>query len=68
LTLYDTLVLPQEDQNAEASLSAYQSGVIAFGELIRARLTQLTSQLQRLKLKITKANAQIELLYLAGGR
>jgi outer membrane protein TolC len=68
LNLYSSQLLPQSEQNTEATLHSYQSGVSAFGTVIRAKLTQLQSQLQHLQLKVTKANAQIELLYLAGGR
>jgi outer membrane protein TolC len=67
LSLYENQVLPESEQNTEASLSAYQSGVTDFNILVRARLTELQSQLQHLKLRIEKAKAQVELLYLAGG-
>ncbi|MDH5324021.1 MAG: TolC family protein [Gammaproteobacteria bacterium] len=67
LNLYETQLLPQAQQNAEAALKAYQSGVSEFGIMVRARLTELTSQLQHLRLVADKAKAQVELLYLAGG-
>lgn len=67
LKLYETQLLPQAQQNAEASLKAYQSGVTEFSGLVRARLTELKSQLQHLRLVADKAKAQVELLYLAGG-
>ncbi|WP_455206137.1 TolC family protein [Kaarinaea lacus] len=66
LKLYTTQVLVESKQNTEASLSAYQSGVSDFSTLVRAQLTELNSQLQHLKLKVDKAKAQAELLYLAG--
>lgn len=66
LKLYEAQVLPEAKQNSEASLSAYQSGVTDFNILVRARLTELRSQLQYLKLQVDKAKAQVELLYLAG--
>jgi outer membrane protein TolC len=66
LSLYESNVLPEAKQNTETSLSAYQAGVIEFGILVRARLTELNSELQYLKLKIDKAKAQVELLYLSG--
>jgi outer membrane protein TolC len=66
LALYEKQVLPESEQNTEASLSGYQSGVTDFNELVRARLTELQSQLQYLKLRVEKARAQVELLYLAG--
>lgn len=66
LSLYENNVLPEAKQNTETSLSAYQAGVIEFGILVRARLTELNSELNFLKLKIDKAKAQVELLYLSG--
>ena len=68
ITLYETQLLPQAEQNTEASLSAYQSGVNSFSVLVRARLTELNSRLQHLSLKIRKAKAHAELLYLSGAR
>ena len=66
LSLYENQVLSEAKQNAEAALSAYQAGVIEFGIVVRARLTELNSELQYLKLKVDKAKAQVELLYLSG--
>ena len=63
---YGTKILPLAEQNAEASLQAYQSGVTDFTEVMRARLTELDSRLQSLRLRIDRAQAQSELLYLGG--
>jgi len=68
ITLYETQLLPQAEQNTEASLNAYQSGVNSFNVLVRSRLTELNSRLQHLALKVRKANAQVELLYLFGAK
>jgi outer membrane protein TolC len=64
--LYQGSVLPHSKQNTEATLNAYKAGVTDFDELIRARLTELESQLQYLMLNVERAKAQVELLYLAG--
>ena len=64
--LYDGSVLPHSQQNTEATLKAYQSGVTDFNVLVRARLTELKSQLQYVKLNVERAKAQVELLYFAG--
>jgi len=64
--LYHGSVLPHSEQNTEATLKAYQSGVTDFNVLVRARLTELKSQLQFVKLNVERAKAQIELLYFAG--
>ncbi|WP_455220993.1 TolC family protein [Kaarinaea lacus] len=64
--LYQGSVLPHSEQNTEATLNAYKAGVTDFNVLVRARLTELNSQLQYLKLNVERAKAQIELLYIAG--
>jgi len=66
ITLYEKQLLPQAEQNTEASFSAYQSGVTTFSVLVRARLTELNSRLQHLSLRVRKAQAHAELLYLSG--
>ena len=67
LEFYRTQLLPQAQQNTKATMNAYQSGVTGFNDVVRARLTELTSQLQFLKLQVDQAKAQADLLYLAGG-
>ena len=64
--LFNKEILPQAQQNAKATINAYQSGVSDFSSMIRARLMEFNSKLQFLKVKVAKAKAQIELLYLAG--
>lgn len=64
--LYHSSVLPHSEQNTEATLNSYQSNVTDFNVLVRARLTELKSQLQFVKLNVERATAQVELLYLAG--
>ena len=64
--LYKGSVLPHSRQNTEATLKAYKSGVTDFNVLVRARLTELKSQLQFYMLQVERANAQIDLLYFAG--
>jgi len=64
--LYQGSVLPHSRQNTEATLKAYKSGVTDFNVLVRARLTELKSQLQFYMLQVERANAHIDLLYFAG--
>jgi len=59
-------LIPQAGQNAEAALTAYQSGVTDFPNLMRARITELETHLQALRLRVDRAQAQADLLYLAG--
>lgn len=67
LSYYRDTVLPQSGQNAEAALKAYQSRAGEFTPLIRARLMELKNKLQALDIVVEHAQAQTELLYLAGG-
>jgi len=64
--LFQGSVLPHSEQNTEATMNAYKAGVTDFNVLVRARLTELNSQLQYLKLNVQRAKAQVELLYIAG--
>ena len=66
LYLYDEKVLIQANQNAKAALNGYQSGVVTFFTLTRARSSELKAQLQRLKLNIEQAMTYAEIRFLAG--
>ncbi|HHH43491.1 MAG TPA: TolC family protein [Gammaproteobacteria bacterium] len=65
LKLYRDTIFPEAIQNAEASLTAYQSGVTDFTGVMRARITELDVKLQKLRLRVDKAKAEARLLYLA---
>ena len=62
--LYVTRLLPDARANSLASLKAYQSGVVEFTTLARARITQLDIQLEALRIKTEKAKSQARILYL----
>ena len=64
--LYNSQLLPASTANAQASLSAYQSGVTEFTTLMRARITDLDVRLDELRIRVDRARAQASLLYLAG--
>lgn len=66
-TLYETRLVPEADANANASLTAYQSGVTEFTTLARARITQLNARLEALRAKTEHSRAHARLLYLAEG-
>ena len=66
LRLYDQKVLPQSSQNSNAAMNGYQSGVVSFFTLTRARIAELKAQLQRLKLDVEKAIAYTEIRFLIG--
>jgi len=63
---YKKTVLPQSAQFAEASRKAYQSHVSDFPELVRARLRQLDSNLQALRIRVERAKSHYDLQYIAG--
>ena len=64
LQLYDQRVLNQAQQNAQAALKGYQSGVVAFEALTRARNAELEAQMQRLDLYVEKGMVYAQILYL----
>jgi len=66
LAHYDKTILPQATQNAEAALNAYQSASAGFANVAGARVTELESRLQALRLRVDRAKAQANLLYLSG--
>ncbi len=64
--LYQQKVLPQARQNAEVALNGYQSGVVSFFTLTRARVTELNTRLSNLRISIDYNKAYAELQYLIG--
>jgi len=66
IELYKISVLPQAKQNADVAFSGYQSGVVSFFTLTRARVTELNTRLADLRLKIEHATTFVELNYLVG--
>jgi outer membrane protein TolC len=62
----DTLQL-QAQENAQATLLAYQNDSADFAALTRARITELDTHLQALRIRVDRAKAQANLLYLSGG-
>ena len=66
LQLYDYDVLTRARQNAKAAFNGYQSGVVSFLILTRARSAELKAELQRLKLSVQKAMALADIYFLVG--
>jgi len=64
--LYEAKVLPQAKQNAQVSMSGYQSGVVSFFTLTRARVTELKTRLSYLQIEVAYNKAFAELQYLIG--
>jgi outer membrane protein TolC len=66
LALYENAVLPQSQQYALATQQAYQNDRADFPTLVRARIDELDTRLQTLRLRVERAKAQAQLIYLAG--
>ena len=64
--LYDQRVLKQAKQNATAALNGYQSGVVSFITLTRARSAELKAELQRLNLIVEQSIVHADISYLVG--
>ena len=67
LERYDKSLLDLADANIEAAFNAYQSDRGDFTQLMRARISELDTRLNALRLRVDRAQAQARLMYLAGG-
>ena len=63
---YEKLLVPQAHENAAAALHAYQNRRGEFTALMRARITELETELKYLRLQIDSLKTQSMLLYLVG--
>lgn len=63
---YADNLVPQATANANAALRAYQSDRGQFTDLMRARVMELETGLQHLRLQTDWAKAQADLIYLGG--
>ena len=63
---YTSNLVPQAKANASAALRAYQSDRGQFTDLMRARVMELETGLQHLRLQTDWTKAQAELLYFGG--
>ncbi len=48
------------------ALNAYQSGVSEFNTLMRANITELDVRLENLRIRVNRAIAKAQILYVAG--
>ncbi|WP_339722223.1 TolC family protein [uncultured Paraglaciecola sp.] len=58
-----TSILPQIQEHADASLSAYTSDDGDFSEVMRARITQLNAQIDLIHIQIEKLKTRIQIMY-----
>ncbi len=66
LELYEKRAQVEAAQTTEATLAAYESARAAFIDMLRARMTELDTELTVLRLKVDRAKVQANLLYLGG--
>ena len=66
LALYRNSLITQAKDNAQAALLSYQSDTGDFADLMRARITELDTQLKALRIQVDRAKAHAQLRYLAG--
>ncbi len=64
--LYKNSLLKAAKNNSKAALNAYQSGVTEFNTLMRAQITELDVRLEDLRIRVDRAVAQAQILYVTG--
>ena len=65
--LYQTRLLPQIHDQAEASLTAYTNDDGDFSEVVRSRIAELNAELEQLKIAVEQQKITLELNYLFVG-
>ena len=65
--IYKSRAVVDAAQNSESTLKAYQNDLTDFTTLMRARLTELNTQLDMLKIRVNRAKSQANILYFAEG-
>lgn len=66
LQRFEKELLPYVSQYSQATLNSYQSAVVEFDTLVEARVQELDTKLEALRLQVDRAKAQAALVYLAG--
>lgn len=66
-TLYQTTLLPQMRDQAEASLNAYTNDDGDFAEVVRARIAVLNAEIEQLSLNVEQQKINLTLNYLFAG-
>jgi len=66
-TLYQTRLLPQVNDQAEASLTAYTNDDGDFSEVVRSRIAVLNAEIEQLKIHVEEQKIILELNYLFVG-
>lgn len=63
---YKTDLLKSARNNADAALKSYRSGVTEFTNLMRAHITELDVKLSDLRIRVDRAVAKTQLIYVVG--
>lgn len=66
LQRFEKELLPYASQYSQATLNSYQSAIVEFDTLVEARVQELDTKLEALRLQVDRAKAQAALNYLAG--
>ncbi len=61
--LYQKQLLPQMNEQAEASLTAYTNDDSDFAEVVRAKIAELNAQIDALGIDVERQKAIVELNY-----
>ncbi len=67
-SLYQNKLLPQINDQAEASLIAYTNDDGDFSEVVRSRIAVLNAEIDQLKISVEEQNIKLELNYLFIGK
>lgn len=68
LQRFEKELLPYVSQFSQATLNSYQAAVVDFDTLVKARVQELDTKLEALRVQVDRAKAQASLKYLSGGR
>jgi outer membrane protein TolC len=68
LALFEQLLLPEAEYNANATLDAYQAALEDLTTLMRARITEFDLQLDHVRLQAETSKTVARLLYLEGNK
>lgn len=68
LQRFEKELLPYVSQYSQATLNSYQAAVVDFDTLVKARVQELDTKLEALRVQVDRAKAQASLKYLMGER
>jgi len=63
---YKKTLVPQARQNTEAALFAYQNNRADFPTVMKARITELNTELKSIRMHVNRAKSEARLLYISG--